>query len=432
MDNVNTVGDALRDAFPSLINKSGKVFKALVANPEGNGTIERIFNDLESVRDKWCNSPDFYHQDGEMFDKTLSFFSYLTRLFDESDQSLKRRNELLFYRDGDTVWGDIWDVKKIFRRYFGTDKVYIVNNTNPAEENLISDGDFEKQNNSWQLDGCAYDSEARFCERTGVKFADVGTCKQTVSVERNSTYFLHFFLQGKIAVQIKDNNGRYWNPQTGEFGSWSDTPKSTEYSADKWDAKSIFFLTDNTTTAVTISFIGLPGENAFLDYVRLFLKMAYSTFTLVVIFGGIYTDDTMGFAPGTDDPIKRRNYDGYGHLSAGRDDKDINNDNQSFIEQAALNEDKEPLLSNGTNDVGSIETTNDMYLDEKTPLAPWSDDKPGITVDYSRMSYIEQSHIFGTEGGIELAKSIYTELLEMVRAGGITSYIELLTRELDE
>jgi len=434
MDNVNTVGDFLRDSFSSMINRDGKIFKALIANREETGTIEKIFNELEAVRDKWCNNPDFYEQNGEMLEKTMSFFSFLTRLFDESDESLKRRNELLYHRDGDTVWGDIWDVKKIFKRFFGTDEVYIVNHTNPIEENLITDGGFESQN-SWRLDGCEYADEARFSERTGVKFADVGTCRQTVNnLSHNATYFLHFFLKGKIAVQIKDNNGRYWNPQAGEFGSWVGAEKTTEfYSPGKWDAKRIFFLTDGTVSAVTVTFIGLPSESAYLDYVRLFLKEAYSSFTLIAIFGGIYTGDTLGLAPGTDDPIKRRNYNGYGHLSAGNDDRDAkNNGDLSFIEQAAINEDKEPLLDNGTNDVGNIEKTNDMYLDEKTPLAPWKGDEPGITVDYSRMSYIEQSHIFGTEGGIELAKSIYTDLLDMVRAGGITSYIELLTRELDE
>jgi hypothetical protein len=433
MDNVNTVGDALREVFSTLINKDGKIFKALVANPDGNGTIEQVFNDMEAVRDKWCNNPDFYNQSGEILEKTMSFFSFLTRLFDESDESLKRRNELLYYRDGDTVWGDYWDVLKIFRRFFGTEMVFIVNNTNPIEENLIADGDFEIQNNSWELNGCDYDTEARFSERTGIKFSDCGSCKQTVNVKPDSTYFLHFFLEGTLAVQIKDNHGRYWNPHAGEFGQWTNSEKQTEFSAGQWDAKNIFFLTDQTISSVTINFIGLHNESAFLDYIRLFLKESYSSFTLIALFGGIYTEDTLGFAPGTNDPIVRRNYEGYGHLSDGKDDADpVNNENVSFVEHAALNENKEPLLSAGTNDVGEIEPANDMYLDEKTPLAPWDGDEPGITVDYSRMSYIEQSHIFGTEGGIELAKSIYTELLEMVRAGGITSYIEILTRELDE
>jgi hypothetical protein len=46
------------------------------------------------------------------------------------------------------------------------------------------------------------------------------------------------------------------------------------------------------------------------------------------------------------------------------------------------------------------------------------------------MSYIEQSHLFGVEG--IKRKSVYTELLEIVRPGGITAYIETLMKNLDD
>jgi hypothetical protein len=360
MGNFNTVGDALCEVFSSLINKNGKVFKALIANPDGNGTIEQIFNDIEVVRNEWCNNSDFYNQSGEILEKTTSFFSFLTRLLYESDESLKHRNELLFYRDGDLVWGDIWNIQKIFKRFFGVKNIYIVNNTNSIEENLITDGDFEKQDNSWKLDGCVFDREVGFSERTGVKFSDNGICKQTVSVLFASTYFLHFFLKGIIEVQIKDNNGRYWDMQAGEFGLWTGVEKSLELKTDLWDAKSLFFLTDDTISSVTIIFIGIQNKNAFLDYVRLFLKEAYSSFTLIISLDKTVstTGEALGLTQGTNDPIEH--------------------------------------------------------------------------VDYSKMSYIEQSNIFGTEKGFELAKNIYTELLDMVKPGGITSYIEILKKELDE
>jgi len=398
IDTTNTVGDFLRSQFSALINKDGKIFKALVANPKGNGTLEQIFKDIEAARDEWCNNSDFYEMSGEKLEKTMAYFSYLERLHEESDTSLKRRNELLFYRGGDTQWGDLSNIRRMFQQYFETEYVYIVNNTNPINENLLLDGDFELQT-TWVLDGCTYDEEARFSERTGVKFCDIGTCKQSANVIPDSTYFLHFFLEGNIAVQIKDNNGRYWDSRAGEFGNWVTLERNVEFSAKKWDAKSIYFLTDENVSSVTITFIGLRNHSAFLDYVRLFKKEAYSSFSLIAVFGGIYTEDTLGFAPGKDDPVVRRTYNAFGHYSAGK------------------------------NDTGEIE--NDFYMNEETPLAPWENDEEGVTVDYKRMSYIEHSHIFGTEGSIEMAQSIYTELLEMVGAGGITSYIEILTRELD-
>jgi len=432
IDTTNTVGDFLRSQFSALINKDGKIFKALIANPKGTGTIETIFKDIEVARDEWCNNSDFYEMSGEKLEKTMYFFSYLGRLYSESDESLKRRNELLYYRGGDTLWGDVWNIRRMFQQFFNTEYVYIVNNTNPINENMLLDGDFELQNNSWMLDGCSYDEEARFSERTGIKFYGIGACKQTVSVVSNTTYFLHFFLEGKIVVQIKDNNGRYWDNYKGEFGDWINTTKSVEYSAKKWDAKNLYFITDNDVSNVTIMFIGLYNESAYLDYTRLFKKEAYSTFTLLAVFGGIYTVETLGFAPGKDDPVKRHLYnDAFGHFSAGKDDKDkIQSANVSFIEDAALN-DNEPILVNGKNDIGIIEPTNDFFLNEQTPLAPWESDEEGVTIDYTKMSYIEQSHIFGVEGSIEKAKDVYTELLEMVAAGGIQSYIEILTRGLD-
>jgi hypothetical protein len=433
MDNLNTVGDFLRSAFSTMVNKNGKVFKALVANPEKTGTVEQIFNGIEEARDEWCNNSDFYNQYGEMLEKTLSFFSLLERLFGESDDSIKCRNELLFYRSGDTIWGDYWNILKIFKQYFRTEYVYIVNNTNPIQENLLLDGDFEKQDGSWELDGCSYEAEARFSEQTGIKFQDQGTCQQAVNANQNAEYFLHFFLQGKIAVNIKDNNGRYWDSNAGELGGWVTGEKLNIFTAATWNTKSIYFLTDETVSSVNICFTGLHGEYAYLDYIRLFLKKNYSTFTLIAIFGGIYTDETMSMAPGTDDPVVHHLYnDAFGHYSAGKDDGDpIDNNNLSFIESAGLIEGKEPVMAGKTDDVGESEPTNNMYLDEQTPLAPWDDDNEGITVDYSKMSYIEQSHLFGVEGAVERSKDIYTELLNMVRAGGIASYIEILTRELD-
>jgi hypothetical protein len=365
----NSVEDFIRSVFSTLVNKDDEIFKALLASDDSDspGTLEKIFNDIEDTRDKWCNTPNVYAQEGEMLEKTLSFFSPLSRLFDESDESLKKRNELLFYRNGDRVWGDVWNTRNIFRRYFNTESVYIVNNTNPIEENLLNDGDFEKQTD-WVLDGCSYDTSACFSEMLGIRFDDNGSCSQAVQANTESTYFLHFFLQGKLSVQIKDNNGRYWNTKHGEFGGWETVETSTGFAAEKWEAKSLYFLTDDQVSGVTITFTGFQNETAMLDYARLFLKGNYSSFTMVVVLSGIYTEDTLGMAPGNEDT--------------------------------------------GEDTVTAIETNTG--------------------IDYSRMSYIEQSHIFGTEGSAERAKSVYTELLEIVRAGGIMSYIEVLVKETEE
>jgi len=359
MDNINSVGNFIRGVFSTLVNKDEEIFKALLASddPDKPGTLEQIFNDVEETRNKWCNTPNVYEQEGEMLEKTLSLFSVLSRAYDESDASLKWRNKILYIRNGDTVWGDYWDIVKMFKAYFNSEFVYIVNNTDDISKNLFSGGDFEENTEAWTLNLCEYSPDARFSGRNGLLFEENGKCSQSVNVNADSVYFVHFFHCGNIRVKIKDNNGRYWrhpNPYADDFGSWVNTETMVNLPAtEKWKSESVFFLTDSEVTNVKISFIGEAGTS--LDYARLFKKEAYPTFSLVVVFTGRSTPETIGLAPGTDDPAN--------------------------------------------------------------------------TVDYSKMSYIEQAHIYGVKGLSQTG--IYTELLEIVRAGGISSYIEILIKELD-
>jgi hypothetical protein len=309
----NSIGDFLRSIFSTLVNKDDEVFKALFANADESGAVETIFNELETVRDEWCNNSDVYNQIGEILEKTMSYFSVLERFFEESDTSYKDRNALLFYRNGDTLWGDKWDILNIFKTYFGINQVFIVNDTNGIEENLLLDGDFEEKN-VWILAGCAYDSSARFSKNVGVYFSSPGICKQIVSVNSNSTYFLHFFLRGNIGVQIKDNNNRYYDAAHGEFGEWVTNHAINDFSASDWDAKRIFFLTDSQVNSVTISFIGKVEGIALLDYVRLFKKDNYSSFTLIANFTGTYTSNTLGMSPGEDDPVEMVDYNNMSYI----------------------------------------------------------------------------------------------------------------------
>jgi len=361
-NNVNSVDDFIRGEFSALVNKDDEFFKAFLASDDDEkpGTMEKVFNDIEDARDKWCNSPNAYEQEGELLEKTLSLFSVLSRAYNENDGSLKWRNRLLYIRNGDAVWGDRWDIIKLFKAYFNSEFVYIVNNTDEIANNLLYDGDFEENNGAWVLDSCGYSHDACFSGRSSVLFDGVGKCSQTVDADADSVYFLHFFQKGNINAEIKDNNGRYWKPAgpyADEFGSWVNAPVKISVPGDleKWEAGSVYFITDDSVSAVTVSFIGADGEETCLDYVRLFKKENYSSFTLVVVFTGRVTQETMGLAPGTGDPE--------------------------------------------------------------------------INVDYSKMSYIDQSHIFGPDGPQQTG--ICMELLEIVKPCGIPSYIEILTKDLD-
>lgn len=430
---VNSIGDFIRSVFPTLINKNGTTFKALLADGEGGGTVEKIFEDLEETRKAWTENKSIYTQSGEQLQKTLAVFSVISQLQNESEATFLKRNELLFYRNGDKVWGDKWNILNIFKTFFNNQNIYLVNNTENFEDNLLEDGNFERQN-AWTLEDSSYEREARFEETTGVLFNASGTCKQSKNVNTDTSYFLHFFLKGNIRVQIKDNNGRYWNPKGGEFGAWSNTEYSMHFESTDWDNKSFYFITDVNVASVQVIFLYEPGYYAFLDYVRLNEKTGASTFSLVAVFEGVYSDETANLAPGTNDDIVAFDYDNMGYHSPGEEDaKQKDYDSMSYLDDAPLEEDVSPVVTEGKNDIEPLDGYENMtYLDEQKALAPQSpvNSDDFKSVDYSKMSYFDSAYIFGATG--KEAEEIYQELLDIVQPAGITSTIEILTREQDD
>lgn len=432
---VNSIGDFIRSVFPTLINKNGTIFRALLADKATeDGTIEKIFTELEETRKAWTERKSIYDMTGEQLDKTLSVISVLKRLQNESEATFLKRNELLFYRNGDKVWGDKWNILNMFKTFFNNDNVYIVNNTD--EENLLLDGNFERRN-AWTLDDAVYEHEARFEETTGVLFNACGTCAQSANVQKNRAYFLHFFLKGNIRVRIVDNNGRYWNPNGDEFGVWSANEYLQSFESSDWNNKSMFFITDDNVTSVSVEFVYEPGYYAFLDFVRLNLKTGASTFSLIAVFEGVYSDETASLAPGTNDDIIAPDYDTMGYHSPGEEDaKAVADDSLSFLddeESASLNGEVSPVVTEGSEDIEPLDGYDNMtYLDEEKALAPNSpvnsDDYK--TVDYTKVSYFDSAYIFGATG--KEAEEIYQQLLDIVQAGGIPGTIEILTREQDD
>jgi hypothetical protein len=397
MNNVNSIGDFIGSVFSTLIDKNHKLFKALFADSDGTGTIEKIFNDIEGTQRIWCNTSNVYEQEGEQFEKTISYFSILNRLFDEDDVSFKGRNKLLYCRNGDTVWGDRWNIVKMFKAYFKSEQVYIINNTNDLKENLLDNGDFEEKNTSWTLERCNYSSEACFSGRTGVKFDQNGICRQTVAITSDATYFMHLFMYGIITIRITDNNGRYWKPgnkRLDDFGTWVTYPEHIPIKhTQQWEPVSIFFLTDQRVSEVTITFEGIEDQVSYIDYVRLFNKEAYPSFTLIAVFSGHYTQETMAMAPGRKDPMVMRNYEGFKHFSEGRHDADKTDyEGLSFIEQAALNTEE-----------GTVDTTDYDKLNHFSGGEHDVDE-----TDYDKLSFSDQAALNTDEGIID--KTDYKQL----------------------
>lgn len=429
---VNSIGDFIKSVFSSMINRSGEIFKALLADGEGGGTVEKVFSDLEETRKAWTGKRSIYDMSGEMLEKTMNLFSVLKMLPTDTEESYLNRVKLLFYRNGHTLWGCRHDILDIFKTLFRNDKVYLINNTDSS--NLLINGNFE-QTTGWTLEDCSYEREARFEETTGILFNASGFLSQNVSVNTETTYFLHFFLQGNIRVKITDNNGRCWNPNGGEFGAWVTTAHFASFESSEWENHSIYFITDNNVSKVTIVFAYENGKCAFLDYTRLNEKDGSSTFSLIAVFEGVYNNKTAHFAPGKEDPIiAPKDYRKYGYYAAGNEDAGRTAENaSSFIGKDPIQEDRSPVMQEGVKDIEPLDGYENMsYNDETKAFAAnsptGSDDY--ASVDYSKASYFDNTFIFGATG--TEAEEIYQELLDIVQPAGIIGTVEVLTRESDD
>lgn len=361
--------EQLRGNFPKTLDKSKPVFSSLIANNNGDAAIQKQLNDLFAYMKEWTSTPNIYEQKGVMLDKTIKFFSFLERYADETDQSIKNRFAAIFVRNHDTRWGTAYDVKSVFRQYFPSADIYLVENTNkiddstPGLANLFLDGDITTETpTDWTLVNCTADEEARFSKKYGILLNQAGaTLSQSVNVSASSIYFLHFFLKGKVHVQVKNNNNKYWNYSTK---TWNDNPVNNDLeSIEDWNNKSLYFKTDADTSSVTVTFIYVDTKT-YIDYFRLFAKQPYGSFTVIAHFEGNTASNAFGLAAGDDDP--------------------------------------------------NIETS------ESTPPQP----------RYSNYGYYDKSFLSGVPIGF--ASDIYEDLLDYLRAQGVKAYLEIVIKDYTE
>ena len=296
----------MRGTFPKTIDKSKPVFSALIANSEGTGAIQKQVADLLQYMKEWTSTPDIYEQTGDMLDKTATFFSFLERFSNETEASFKQRIAAIFIRNHDTKWGTPYDVKSVFKQYFPHAIIYLVENTNkidaaePGQGNLFLDGDIETDTpTDWNLTNCSATVSARFSKSYGIELNQAGAVlSQSVNVDSESAYFLHFFLKGKVTVQIKDNANNYWNNTTKE---WSASPVDNTYELDDWDNISLYFITAENASSVTVYF-KYVDTLTYVDYFRLFRKQPYGSFTVIAHFEGNSAVGAFGLAAGDADP----------------------------------------------------------------------------------------------------------------------------------
>ena len=357
--------EQMRGTFPKTIDKSKPVFSALVANSQGNGAIQKQLKDLLDYMKEWTSTPDIYNQTGDMLSKTATFFTFLERFADETDEGFKHRIAAIFIRNHNTKWGTPFDVKSVFKQYFPHAVVYLVENTNkidapePGLGNLFLDGDIDTVTpTDWNLTNCAATADARFSKSYGIELNQAGgILSQTVDIDDESAYFLHFFLKGKVAVQIKDNDNKYWDNTTK---SWSNTAVDNIFEKDEWDNVSLFFITQEHASSVTVYF-NYVDTLTYVDYFRLFKKQPYSSFTVIAHFEGNTAVGAFGLAAGDADP--------------------------------------------------NITTT------EPTPPQP----------RYGNYGYYDKSFLSGVPAGF--AQDIYEDLLDYLRAQGVRAYLDIVIKD---
>lgn len=275
-----TLLEQLRGNFPKTIDKSKPIFSSIVANDNGDAAIQKQLVDLFNYMKEWISTPNIYEQTGEMLDKTISFFSFLEKFADETETSLKNRFAAIFIRNHDTKWGTSYDVKSVFSQYFPHAKIYLVENTNKIDDstpefaNLLSDGDINTDTpTAWTLTDCSATTAARFSKAYGLELGQNGAnFEQTVTVlnrkkitetepyeYKNLTYYLHFFLSGRVNVKVYNSSSKYWNNTTK---SWSATEVQNLFEKAEWDDCSMYFITegddDNTDITVTFTYESTP------------------------------------------------------------------------------------------------------------------------------------------------------------------------------
>lgn len=279
-----TLLEQLRGNFPKTIDKNKPLFSSIVANDKGTGAIQKQLTDLFKYMKEWISTPDIYKQTGVMLDKTVTFFSFLERFADETETSLKNRFAAIFIRNHDNKWGTVFDVKSVFKQYFPHARIFLVENTNkiddssPEYANLFVDGDINSGTpTAWDLVDCSATAEARFSKGFGIELDQAdGYFEQTVTIlnrkriteeepyeYKRLTYYLHFFLSGKVNVKIYNSaNSKYWDDANKE---WSSTEVQNPFEKSEWEDCSLYFITegddDTTDITVTFSYVGTPVES---------------------------------------------------------------------------------------------------------------------------------------------------------------------------
>ena len=297
-----TTKERILSNYPNSIDKSDKVFDAIITAQANEIDATKEYTDYYSLTN------NVYEQDGLLLEKTISFFSFIEHFFNETDESYKNRFAALFIRGGSNIWGNIFSTKKVFEQYFPNAEIFLQENVDNIEKNLISDGDFENKN-VWTLENCEYSNAACFSKNFGVALRSNSILKQTVSLETNSSYFLHFFSKNTVSVSIMNTNNEYWN---FDLNVWNTEKNKKIFTCEKWINNSIYFFSEENEKVTVIFNSDIFG---FVDYVELYKKEVIPSFSIIAHFEGFTSDGALTLVGGENDKLSDKGLKNYSYYN---------------------------------------------------------------------------------------------------------------------
>jgi hypothetical protein len=281
------------------INTEGEIYKSVFSDDEGNGALAHELDTLVDFINYYTKTDDVRNHKGISLDLIIKEFTNFNRRVLEKDEIYLRRFLAITERKKDLVWGTKWNIKHVFETYFSGIEVFVAENT--SDVNLIINGDFEDMDENWNIEGGAEISySARLSGSRGLYFNRTsGAASQSVNLERG-VYVLHFFLEGTVDVEITNSAGKYWDMNRLE---WRDNPLVNNFESGIWDDQSIFIKVLPEEDSIDIRFIGTKDYVITLDYVRLYRKLPYPTYTVIVKYEGYaVADKTLHLGKGMEDP----------------------------------------------------------------------------------------------------------------------------------
>ena len=307
----------LLDFLATGINKEDTAIKAILSDENGKGAIANEAEELVRFIDYYTRTDDVRDHRDKSLEMIVKQFTKLRRRVAESDEVLLRRFLALTSRKGDDIWGTALNLKHVFETYFKDITCYVAENTN--KNSILNNGDFELDD-AWTLQGGAvYSYDARFSGNRGVYLSGAPGELCVQRLERlilAGNYAFHFFLHGKCGVIIESENGKYWNANDQVFSGdvileWVDEEFVNIFqSPDGWEDVFCFLVMPEDARSLTIKFVGIEDETAYIDYARLFVKPLNMSYTLIFQFMGYtITNKSLHLGAVGEDPIQEIDYE---------------------------------------------------------------------------------------------------------------------------